>query len=269
MKNHASGLLAVVLTLALASPALAGWVMEEVITVTGGPSTTNTIYMQDNKVKNVSGQKEMMFDAEKGLIYFILPDRQAYWSGKPEEFQQGIKAGTDKMMEEHIKQMPPEQRQAFEQYQKQMEAQSRQAAAPKKFKVEVKKTSDQAKIAGYPGQKYQVWVDGVLKEELWLCPQLDFSDAGDPEKFRRLTEGMKGPGQEASYESSPEYQEITTDYKKGYRLKSVNYDDSGNAGFGNEVRKIEKKKIPASEFQVPKGYRKLSITELVRAMSGQ
>ena len=259
-------ILAVLLTLALATPALAGWVIEEANTDSSGEQTIDTVYFQKNKAKVVSPRQTMIFDIDKGVMSFVVTERKVYWTGTPEEFQRGMKAGSDRMMEERMKQIPPEQRQAYEKYMKQMKAKDQASPAKREFNVEVKKTSDKVTISGYSGQKYQVIVDGMLKEELWVCDKIDITGEGDREKFRKLTDSMSEPGQGDSYRSSPEYVKISQYMEKGYPVKRMHYDESGNETYGSEMKKIEKKNIPGSEFEVPKGYKKLSINEFVSMM---
>ena len=57
--------------------------------------------------------------------------------------------------------------------------------------------------------------------------------------------------------------------EKGYKLKSITYDEYGMEESVSETIKIEKKNIPDSEFKVPKNYKKLSDEEFIRGMMEQ
>ena len=145
-----------------------------------------------------------------------------------------------------------------------MEDEAKKLTIKKKVKVDVKKTSDKATIAAYSGQKYQVLVDGKLKEELWVCAKINLKDEGDINKLNQLIEAMSGPGEEDnSYEHSTEYVKLM---EQGYSLKSIEYDEEGNKEDVTVAVKVEKKNIPNSEFEVPKGYRKLSAAEFIKRM---
>jgi len=266
MKMKTKGLLSVSITLFLASQAFAGWVIEEVTMYGEGEKTTNITYLQKNRMKSVDSEI-MMFDLEKGMIYFLLPEREIYWSGTTEEYQKAMEEGSKQMEEAQLKKMTPEQREAYKQYKKKMEEEAKKQIPKKKVKVEVKKTSEKVTIAGYSGQKYQVWVDGKLKEELWICAKISPRDEIDLPKLVQFTKAMSGPGEEEdSYESSPEYMKLATYMEQGYRLKSVTYDEYGNKDYVTEAVKIEKKNIPNSEFEVPKSYHKLSAAEFISMM---
>lgn len=261
------GIFLVFITLFLASQAFAGWVMEEVSSYGEEQKSTDIRYVQQNKVKSV-GSKTTIINLEKGIFCFTVPDREVYWSGTPEEFRKLMEEGRKMMEEQQLKSMTPEQREAYQQYMKQREEEAK-TIAPKQ-KVEVKKTSNKAKIAGYSGQKYEVWVDGKLKEELWLCADIMPQDEIDIKKLEQFFETMYGSGErEGSYKSSPEYEKIATYMEQGYKLKNIKYDEYGMEKSVKEAVKIEKKNIPDSEFEVPKNYKKLNDEEFIKGMMGQ
>lgn len=256
------GFFLVSIFLLLASQAFAGWVIEEVSGYPEGEETRETIYFQKNKIKTVDSEQIMIFDLEKGMLYFLNPDREIYWSGTPEEFQEAMKEAMklamEKMLEKMLEEMAPEQREAYKQFMEGMEEETKEATPEKKVKVEVKKTSEKASVAGYSTQKYQVWVDGELKEELWISTEINLKDEIDLKKFVQFIQALSGAGEEESYESSPEYMGLM---KQGYWLRSINY-SLGKKGTVREATKVEKKRVPDSEFEVPKSYRKVSIGEM-------
>ena len=261
------GLFLAFITLFLASQAFAGWVMEEMSSYGEEQKTTDIRYIQQNKMKSV-GSKTTIVDLEKGIFYFIVPEREAYWSGTPEEFRKLMEEGQKMMKEQQLKSMTPEQREAYKQYMKTREEEVK--TVPPKQKVEVKKTSEKAKIAGYSGQKYEVWVDGKLKEELWICADIMPQDEIDIKKLVQFFKTMyKSDEDEGSYESSPEYKKIAIYGEKGANLKSLTYDEYGMEESVSETVKIEKKNIPDSEFKVPKNYKKLNDEEFIMGMMRQ
>lgn len=255
----AKGLLVVFSTLLLASQSFAGWVIEDVITGIEGKETTEISYVQDNKIKHVGSEGIMMFDLEKNLFYMISPSSEykVYWCSTPEQMRKEMEETQKKMEEEYLKKMSSEQREAYKQYQEKMEGETKESAKEKKLKVEVKKTSETATIAGYPTRKYQVWANGELKEEKWISTKIKLTDEIDLKKLVKLQKAMSGPEGEKSYESSPEYMQFM---EIGTPMKTIGYYEGGTEI--TETKKIEKKKIPGSEFEVPKGYRKISLFEL-------
>jgi len=254
------GFFLVSIFLLLASQAFAGWVIEEVSGYPEGEEIRETIYFQKNKIKMVDSEQIMIFDLEKGMLYFLNPDREIYWGGTPEEFRKAMKEAMKLAMEEMLEEMTPEQREAYKEFMEGVEEETKEATAEKKIKVEVKKTSEKATIAGYSTQKYQIWVDGELKEELWISTEINLKDEIDLKKFVQLFEALDAAAGEESYKSSPEYMGLM---KQGYWLRSIDY-TFGEKGTVREATKVEKKRIPDSEFKVPQGYRKVGIGEIFR-----
>lgn len=243
----------------LASNAFAGWVITQTTQDITGKEEEQTVYLQQNKVKTVMPDGIMMFDLDKELLYLINPDKKAYWSGKPQDMKKSTEEAQKKMMEEQMKKVPPEQREAMKKYMEQMMAQK---ASPKKeVKVAVKKTGEKATVAGYSSQKYQILVNGKLREEMWLATKLkdvgaEF-DRAKWEKFQKALTEMGG--EEEPYSASREYLDLM---EKGFSIKSVSYYEEGRKS-ENVTTKVEKKKIPASEFQIPKGYKKVGMAEVM------
>ena len=261
------GLFLAFITLFLASQAFAGWVVEEVSSYGEEQKSTDINYLQQNKVKSV-GSTTTIADLEKGIFYFIVPEREIYWSGTPEEFRKLMEEGKKMMEEQQLKSMTPEQRETYKQYMKQREEEAKTVPPPQK--VEVKKTSKKAKIADYSSIKYEVWVDGKLKEELWVCADIMPQDEIDVKKLNQFFKTMIEPDKdEGSYESSPEYEKIATYMEQGYKLKNITYDEYGMEESVSEITKIEKKNISDSEFVVPKTYKKLSDEEFIKGMMRQ
>ena len=255
----------------LCSQIFAGMVIEEVTTDSQGNKDTDITYIQKNKSKTVSASKVMIFDIGKGTICFLSPEQKIYWSGTIEEWQKSMKEARKQAEEFQLKQMTSEQRKAYESYKKTMENKVKESTSTKKkVQVEIKKTSKKATIAGYSSQKYQVWVNGKLKKELWVCPKINIKDEVEPDKLNKFIKAMSSMNEDAgnSYEATPEYMKLTILMEYGYLLKTVKYDESGNKNYTTETVKVEKKNIPNSEFNAPKNYKKLTTAEFFKAMMG-
>lgn len=252
------GLLSVFIFLVLASQAFAGWVIEEVTGYAEGEETKQTSYFQNNRIKIVDSEQVMVFDLQKGVFYILSPDREIYWSGTPEQFQEDTKEMVKRQMEKILEGMPPEQREAYKQYLEEIQGEAKKTTTEKKLNVQVQKTSEKATVAGYPTQKYEVWVDEELKQDLWIATEMNLADEIDLNKFAKFIEALSELEEEETYESSPQYMALLG---QGYWLRSIEYDEEGEETV-TEVVKAEKKKIPDSEFAVPKSYGKVSIEEL-------
>jgi len=135
------------------------------------------------------------------------------------------------------------------------------SAPVKKQEVSFKKAGSGGKVAGWSTDKYEIYVDGKLYEEVWLVT--DSSLVKDLTKvdfkvFQEFSSCMADqPGGGWDPENSPEYVKLM---KKGWEVKSVSHGDVEQVS--SDTVSLEKKDIPGSEFQVPANYRKVTIKEL-------
>ncbi|MBU2517093.1 MAG: DUF4412 domain-containing protein [Proteobacteria bacterium] len=247
--------------LLLASTAQAGWVVHQ--QTPGGPST---MYLQDNKVRAGSGQGGVIYDLNNETVTMLNPSRKAYWSGKPQQLNQQMNQAMDARMEQALKQAPPEQREqmrAMMQRQMGRGGQGRMGGmAPPTAKVEVKATGQSAKMAGYQAREYQVYVDGRLRQEMWIAEVPGFQREMDMAKMMKLAHAMRAgaPGPGLGWRRSEAVQKLMA---QGMPMKIVEH-GHGGAQTVMSVTKLEKKPLPASTFQAPAGWKKVDFSQMMR-----
>lgn len=257
---HRRAIAGAALSLFVASSAFAGWVIESTTRYFGEEGMApergenKTTYLQDNKMKVVEvGEQTVIFDVGKGEMLVLVPERKIYFGGKPEDIVNATKAMADMMKQAMMAQMTPEQRKAYEQY---MEQAPEEQAGPKKT-YELKKTGEQATVAGYPATKYEVRVDGELDQELWVSSKVNPGDEIDMDAVKSMLRAMRPPGEEEQFEMSDDYVELM---RQGIPLKEVHYQD-GRRAYVDETTRVEKKDIPASEFAPPEDYKRVTLEE--------
>lgn len=247
---------ALITTLLFVGPARAGWV--EVDKYEG-----TSYYSDDGKIKIVpleKGEGWTIVDAKKGTMTMVNPKGRSYAKHSTEEFCEFMSAITEGWS--------PETRAMVEQADK-------ERAARKPPKVSVRKVGSGGVIAGYKTIKYSVTVEGKphLDEDVWIATEGSIIKdlMKRMKKFEKMGEKMEeemescGAGSgEFRPEDSPQYKKLIL---KGWLMKSVRK----NVGWGDpevvkEVVKLEKRKIPASEFQPPRGYKKISFSEMMGAL---
>ena len=217
-------ILSVILLLLVAAQVNAGWIIQQKVTVNGEAETV-TLYIQKNKMKTMN-HAIALIDLEAEKFYTIMPEQKMYMVMSPDAIS------------------------------KAREGMVQPVETPSK--VEVKETAETATIAGYATKKYQVWVDGVMKSELWVTKDIDFSDEFDMAKLSRMTEKMSG---QSAFKSTNEYQEMM---KLGFPLKQVEITPEGKVE--SEVIKLEKKDISDSEFQIPSDFQGMDMGDMSKMM---
>lgn len=245
--------------------ATAGWVIEET-TKAGGVSGKQQVMLQSNRMKSLifgeTGKLAMAFivDLDADTITQVDYEGRRYATSTVQDYVQTMKgamAGAMKEMQESLKQMPPEQRKMAEEMMRSQMGQTGKDCG--KAKVEVRKSGQQATIAGYPATRYDVLVNGKLDSEVWIAKGLTAWRELDSKKLERFVAEMEkltgcGPGQggfgvESSWRLANE----------GYSVKTV---DKTGDGATVELIKAESRTLAASEFQPPAGFARKALKEM-------
>ncbi len=241
------------------TPAFAGWVIEEKLA-----EEKSTLYFQNDMMRQESPGHVMIMDLKKKWLTFVNPGRKVYWAGPASEMQkvqaeargqmESAMAQMQEQMQTQMESLPPEQRQAImDAMRKQMQGEQGGAkGAKRKLKVEVKRTGEKATIAGHTARKSEIWVDGELREELWIAKGVNVGKEIDVDKMAKFLRAFGAGDGEMDYESSPKVMAL---WKEGYPLREVAVE--GGERQVTEVVKAVQKRLAASTFQVPAGYRKV------------
>ncbi len=251
----------------------AGLVMERERYEEGGQKVRGTIYMQDNKVKSFDeeGQFSAIFDLNTGEMIQVDNLSKTYSSTKAEDYFAYYKQYSLKMktaMMQQLSELPPNQRAQAEGMMKRqgIELPGNNVRA---VDVTLKKTGDTNKIAGYEAVKYEIYRDGKLDEEIWTSSYVGFQEEIDTKEMieylselRKIEDSMRG----SSLLSQASEQTYTEVFSTGFPMKTIDYPLSGNS-IVEETIKVSKKKIDSSEFQAPKGYKKVPLQQMLQLSS--
>ncbi len=249
----------------LASSAWAGWVMHQ--QTAGG---TSTVYLQNNMMRAGMGAHGMIYDLNQGTVTMLSPTRKIYWTGHPQELKQQMDQALDSRMEQALQSVPPEQREQMRAMMAQRMGRggmggpggpSRQRPAPK---VEVKATGEYQTIAGYKARKYQVYVNGRLRQDMWLADLPGFGKELDMDKMMELVHSMRPPAMGRApglgWRVSPPMLAL---WKKGMPLMIVDHGRRGSQEV-MKVTKVENKSLDKSMFLPPAGYKRVDFSQMMR-----
>jgi len=228
-----------------------------------GSATIETIYLEDNVMKVVNSEVITIFDLNKELITLINPEKKVFWTGNVSAFKNDMKAGIKQVMDEKLKNVAPVQ---HEMMKKMFEGMIAAVDNPslandnkqKNYTLEINKTKESARIAGYSSVKYQVKVNGELKEEAWLSESSRAHDEFDINKFYNLFKDFTAQaGTTEFYQTNEKYLEFS---RLGFPLKSINY--YGGYETISEVTQLDKQKLEPVVFTVPADCKKVSLIEI-------
>ncbi len=269
--------------LAAATPASAGWIIDEVVRGrTPDDKHVQRMFLQSNRLKVVTLEgsrvvQATMMDLDAQTITTVDYQQRVYTTATAKEYADAMRDGFAKMgeamgqmqgqmkeLEEQLKNLPPEQRKAIEAMMKGQAAQRPPAqlkpeeCAPDK--VDVRRTGKNLTVAGYDATGYQVFANGKLDSEVWIAPAITAAHEIDPQKLERMMREMlkalpQCPARGQLFGADPMWKLM----KDGYPVRSV--EQAG--GSVMEVVKAESRSLGAAEFQPPAGFARKPLNELV------
>ncbi|MFC2104228.1 DUF4412 domain-containing protein [Bacteroidota bacterium] len=265
MKKQKS-LLIILVGLFINLQATAGWVItQQSYDSDEGVETAliETIYLQDNIMKIVQPEMVTMFNLNTETITLMSPIKKVYWTGEITDYKKEIIEAMQTAMEEQLKNAQEEQKEMIRKmYQGMIEGIENPSKfageEPEEYELQIEKTGEKERIAEHTAYKYQITVNGSLKEEAWLSESSRPHKEFDLNKFYDVFgEFTSQAGTSSFYQNDNNYIEFA---KKGFPLKSINY--YGGYESISEVTNLEKEDIDASEFTPPADFQKVSLVEM-------
>lgn len=267
--------------LAWTGQASAGWVIDQVVKGVGEGGRQQVV-LQSNRMKTLMLGEDgkptgaFILDLDAQTITQVNYEERNYVAATVQEYAQMMQ-GAQQMASEHMaeamrgmqeamKDMPPEQRKMMEQMMRSEMPQAKPSPEEcREPRIEIKKTGQQATIAGYSAVRYDVLADGKLESELWLATGITAWREMDPQKLERFGADMAklaprcGPAQKryGLLREDPAWKLVS----EGYPVRIV---DRGGSGGTIEVLKAETRTVPASEFQPPAGFAKKTFREMMQ-----
>ena len=269
---------ALAVALAWTGQAAAGWVVEQA--VKGAAETgRQQIVVQTNRMKSVTfgpdGQPVSAFIVDLNADTITQVDYQGrhYVTATLQEYTQTVRGAAQaaagqmaearKAMEQALKDMPPEQRKTMEQMMRGQMPPGPTAAECVEPRREVRKTGQQATIAGFPAVRWEVLADGKVESEVWVAAGLSVARELDVRKLEQFAAAMAtavpacGAGQTGPPDAGPTWKLAG----EGYPVRTILV---GSGGVAVEVVKAESRAVPATEFQPPAGFERKTLREMMR-----
>jgi hypothetical protein len=249
----------VILLFVLITKAYPGWVLTvEHYDTDNQEVRSNVIYFQDNRIKIVDPDLTTVFDLNQNMITFLKPQIHMFWKGTLEHYRKEVRETLESMIDLEVMKLPEEKqdeaRRTFETMMRIMEHPDTASV----LDIFIRETGERETILGYQTAKFQVFLNGVIMEDLWIPDNLDVSDDLDQGKYLLLLSQLStGFENELVYQISPKYTRLiqdtyilrTKDYKIGYQTV-------------NEVVDIRKESLDESVFLPPGEYKPVTLTEL-------
>jgi len=219
---------------------------------------SHLVYFQENRIKIVDPDLTTIFDLNQNMITFLKPQIHMYWKGTLEDYWKEVRETLELMIDLEVKKLPEEKqdeaRKTFETMIRIMEHPDTTST----LDIFIRETAEKDTILGYETAKFQVFLNGVIMEDLWIPEKLDVSSDLDQRKYLRLLGQLStGFENELVYQTSTEYNRLiqntyllrTKEYKTGYQTV-------------NEVVDMRQESLGESVFLPPTNYKPVTLTEL-------
>lgn len=208
--------------------------------------TKDTIYLSGSKMRyDEHGENTTtIVDLNKNTMIHINHNKKSYVEVSLQQLQEGMRK-MQKLMEEAMKKMTPEQRKQME------EMGMKMPVAEKQKKYHLKNTGEKARINGYNCEKYLFTKgDEEDSEEWWITRDLGLT-TNIGKMMAKMFEGI-GATQGGEYEALTKLQ--------GLPIKTI--EKQNNKFKVSEVTKVTKKSLDSSVFAIPSGYTKESMPKM-------
>lgn len=252
-------------------PVSAGWILDE---MEKENEILGQVFIQANRVKSVilgsdrKPESAFIIDLEAQTITEVNYVERFYATGSFQDYAKAVRQtieearlATAQMMQtlqESLNSMAPDQRRATEEM-LQKETEPRQEC--REPRLETRRTSQQATLAGYPAVRYDILADGKPAWEYWIAKGITVSQELNPQKLAQFVAIWKTPGgpcgfglgERGRFMADPWIQLL----REGYPVRTVATDGD----YTNEVVKAEHRPIPPAEFQVPADFTRKTFQE--------
>lgn len=215
-----------------------------------GEETIGNIYIQDGKMRmedNEDGNKTIIiFDAEKNVVIIMDPSEESYI-----ELDENFGKQINKQMEDMLKNLPEEQREAMKAMMNQQ-----MGKKPKQSKPEYKKVGNE-NFKGYNCEVYEMVQSDNIVEKTWVT---DWNDMKLKDEYVKIFKGMEKFFSKMA-DSMGDFGEMmgneldTEMFEKGFPIKTIQYED-GKPVSTEIVEEVSEKDLPSSLFEVPENMTK-------------
>ena len=238
----------------------AGWVISEQSSDAFGNKSFYTTFIQDSIIRFDKPTSTSIINFNRNLVTLIFAQHRAYWRGTATALNRTTTQMAEQQMQKLLAYAPANQKerikQALERFKKIEEIPDSLRTFPE---VTVKKTGKTDTIIGYPAAEYEITIDSVVKQHIWVTHKIKPYHKTDIDRIMTFSKAINPFAIENSLSHSKDYLKLL---ENGFILKSVNFTSDGNK-LVTQVNKIRKMNIPVAIFQIPAGYMKTTIENVM------
>jgi hypothetical protein len=242
---------------------MAGWLIVEINQDQYGSYTMQSTFIEGNMIRIETAESIVILDVDSSELCLVFPNKMLYWKGKPEELRKGIIETLEVQIQVMMQQLPASERQAFQnEFDTAMLSFGTESPTNDFYQlIEIKRMEEEDTIAGLQSTRYDIVIDSIHFEQVWLTNEVQPYGATELEAMLELTQIITKPTIVTAYRNSPDYIRLI---KNGLVMRSVIPGPFGESI--SEVGTVREAKIPEILFQPPEDYRPAGLTEIIQIM---
>jgi hypothetical protein len=246
----------IALLLLVSVHSFAGWLITGKNIDTEEKTIPVRIFIEKTNVKIEQPEYIAQFDMRTRRIILVDPVKLTYYQGNLLEYQDGVKLFKKNALKIATSDMTVEQANKYKQpYLDQIE---RSFEIPKvePGTITLKKTDIVFKMVGWQTDKYEISMNGLLIEQVWIAPGMKAGEGFDWSLYFNFLKAAGLEDESINYMNSQEYLELLN---IGFPLRKIV--NIGGVHKEFQVNRLEEKTITDYEFYTPSLCKELTITE--------
>jgi hypothetical protein len=241
----------------------AGWVITRETRDSYGNKSFQTVFIEDSLMRFETPSSISIFNLAEQRITLIFAQHQAYWEGTASDLRQQIFEIADQQMQELIQHAPPDKqdtlRKMYAIERKKREKEMNDTVPTTLANISIIRTNKTATILGYPTRMYQVNVDSVLVEELWVTDAVNPYKQVDLNAMIKLMQAIDPVTGKVYKTRSAQYDNLLY---HGLVMKKTRYLPDGEKQY-SVVKSLRKVNINETIFEIPANYVKTRIQQMM------
>jgi len=254
-------ILLIIISLFFHQSLFAGWVIVEESADNFGNHSFQTTFIQHNLVRIEGTTTINILDLNKKELTLIFPSHRSFWKGTPQQLNEQTTQLIKQQFQSLLARAPASQKDTLRKIIQKLDSPDQNADSTLLLaEVKIQKTGKSLQIDGFKTYEYEVYVDNMLKETLWVTFDKSPYNELDVEKMLSFTRSISPMSKEGLISRSPAYVALL---KKGMVVKSIEYHAHGLQQV-TQVKRIKQMSISPDIFMPPPGYRLASIEEIMQ-----
>jgi hypothetical protein len=232
----------------------AGWLLTGKNIDSEGKAVPMRIFIEHHRIKIEQPEYIAQFDMKTRRVVLVDPVKLTFYQGSLSEYMDGVKVFKRKALKEATSQMDINQANTYSQTYLNQIDHFFDIPGVAAGSMTIKKTNVVFKMVGWQTEKYEISLEGVLKEQVWIAPGMQAGEGFDWKLYFMFLKTAGLEDQSLSYMNTPEYLDLLS---TGFPLRKMVIVNGTQTEF--QVNRLEEKTIPDYEFYTPSLCKELTI----------